>query len=136
MKVNISLKTLSCVALLFMVLVLLAGLSSWNARKSAEKFLGQTITSQMPYFHSGLALHVSRSEENDVFQPRWIIRFGTAFSEGLDVEVSLLGKILACNVQAFDELIMLPEKERIEGINEIIQRGKSEGLKGQSSSVN
>jgi len=54
--------------------------------------------------------------------PRWIVWYGTAFSEGFQVEVSLFGRVTGCNVPTLNKMIGLSDTERMQKMDAFMQQ--------------
>jgi hypothetical protein len=102
--------TLTLAASLGIALIVLSGR---YARRSADTFVGVTIARQYPYMRCHLGLWGLNTRDEGMGAPKWTFRYGTAFDEGFDVEVSLYGKVTGCTVRELNELIGLSEGERI-----------------------
>jgi hypothetical protein len=105
-----------------LAVVVLYAISKHCARRSADRFVGVEITTQLPYFWSYMNLYGLGTSREVVPWPRWVVRYGGAFVDpGIEVEVTLWGEVSRCNVPELQQLIGVPEPDRLRRVHDFVE---------------
>jgi hypothetical protein len=107
------LRACGLVAVVASLVIALLAISRSCARRSADRFVGTAIMRGFPYMEGHLTLWGLRTRAEGMSSPKWTFRYGTAFSEGFDVEVSLRGEVTGCSARELRNLVGLPEDEKV-----------------------
>jgi hypothetical protein len=98
-----------------------------RAREAANDFVGPLIR-EVPSFYEFFSLAGIPAQDRSWIAPGWIVNFhpyGVEIDPGVEVLVSISGRVIGSNVPELNTLVGLSNEEREECIKRWIERKKS-----------